>query len=290
VLLDDAFEYQAVRDGSKATETVGVILVQLPDWGGQEANRAHGVTIERSGLYVLRNRREIAPALTFNIFARHNALSRFRGELLFPATLDTELGVTFLKSSWELKPSQSLRDKIDQIVTPYMRQSRKMYYKSLPASSEEIPHDEAAKVITQRAPFLRKPKTLIERRAPKTEPHDGEKRSDPGDRIRTPQRPRTQPALAETARFEARDLGPTAPIYEADLIGRKVIITYNTAHPFYQRFILENRDNRGVIAGIDYLVYSLAAAELRESDDSTFRFIERMREDMSFNLRQLLTT
>jgi hypothetical protein len=289
VLLDDSFDYLVTRDGEKTPETVGVILVQLPDWGGQEANRSHGVTIERSGLYVLRNRRQIAQALTFGIFARHNALSRFRGELLFPASIDVDLGVTFLKSSWELKPSQSLRDKVEQIVSPYQRQARRLYYKSLPTSSEEIPHDEAAKLITQRAPFLRKPKAARTSRTLAIRP-DSVRRQKPDGQTPPPQSLKPQTSLAEIARFEARDLGSTAPIYEADLVGRRVVITYNSAHPFYQRFILENRDNRSVITAIDYLVYSLAAAELMVSDESTYRFIERMREDMSFNMRQLLST
>ena len=60
-----------------------------------------------------------------------------------------------------------------------------------------------------------------------------------------------------------RDLGPTAPFYDASLIGRKVLVTYNGQHPFYERFVLENRDNRSVISAVDFLVYSLATAELR---------------------------
>lgn len=53
--------------------------------------------------------------------------------------------------------------------------------------------------------------------------------------------------------------------------------------------ILDNRDNRGQIATIDYLVWSLVAAELRNVDEEHARFAERMREDASFNLRQLPT-
>ena len=33
----------------------------------------------------------------------------------------------------------------------------------------------------------------------------------------------------------------------------------------------------------------LGTAEIRSWDDQTYKFIQRMREDMSFNLRQLLT-
>jgi len=67
------------------------------------------------------------------------------------------------------------------------------------------------------------------------------------------------------------------------------VVTYNADHPAYQRLILDNRDNRGQIAAIDYLVWSLVSAELRNVDDEHAAFAERMREDASFNLRQLLT-
>jgi hypothetical protein len=287
-LLDDVFEFKS--QGSDEPERVGVILVQLPDWGGQEANRAHGITLERSGLYVMRNRRQVAAALTFNIFSRHNVLSRFRGELLFPASLDVDLGITFMKSSWNLRPSQGLHDKLAQVIAPYHRQARKLYLQSRPTATETIPHEEAAKVIAQRSPFLRRPKSKIEKRATPEASDDSKRERQQGDRVRQPKEPRTQNALGDAARFEVRDLGATAPMYEADLVGRKIVITYNVAHPFYERFILENRDNRGIISGIDYLVYSLASAELLARDEDTYRFIERMREDMSFNLRQLLTT
>jgi hypothetical protein len=292
VFLDDAFDYIYPKGHPRAgdTERIGAILVQLPDWGGQEPNKRHGYFAERSGFYVMRNRREIVPHATFGMFMRHQALSRFRGELLFPATMDRDLGVSFLKSAWDIKPSQSLKDKLEQVVRPFVRQARRFYNASHSESGEQVPHDEAAKIIRQRSPFLRKPVTQIEKRAPREQSGAPINHHQEPHHERVPQDPRTQRALADIASFEVKDLGPTAPIFEAHLVGRKVVVVYNGQHPFYQRFVLENRDNPSVITGIDYLVYSMATAELRALDDDTFQFIERMREDMSFNLRQLLTT
>lgn len=293
ILLDEQFPYTYPSGHPKAgqTEMIGAILVQLQDWGGVEANREHGYTISSSGFYIMRNRREIVPHETLNLYARHNALNRFRGELLFPATMDADLGVKFIKSAWDVKPTQSLHDCLQQIASPYVRQARRDYNRSLTNSGEQVSHEEAAKVIRQRAPFLRRPETVIEKRAPRvqegTERPEGET---PKTRGRDPQEPRTQKALASIAEFRVRDLGPTAPIYEADLDKQKVIVTYNGQHPFYTRYILENRDNPAALTAIDYFVYSLATAEIRTSDDDTAKFIERIREDASFNLRQLLTT
>lgn len=292
VLLDDVFEYGYPKGHQRAgdVESIGAILVQLPDWGGIEANKQHGYTVDRSGFYVMRNRREIVAHTALKLFTRHNEFSRFRAELLFPATMDRDLGVTFLKSNWDIKPSQSLQDKLDQVLRPYLRQARRFYTRSLSSGEEQVPHDEAAKIIKQRSPFLRKPQTEIEARRPPQETSAGNGRDHETKRTRLPQDPRTQRALADIASFEVKDLGPTAPFFEAHLEQRKVVVVYNGQHPFYQRFMLENRDNRSVITGIDYLVYSMATAELRALDDDSYRMIERIREDLSFNLRQLLTT
>ncbi|MGH2447495.1 MAG: hypothetical protein ACRDFS_02670, partial [Chloroflexota bacterium] len=290
VLLEDTFEYTYPRSDARfgRKETVGCVLVYLPDMGGIEENKRHGLTADRAGFYVMRNRRQIVPASMFGTFTRHPEFNRFRGELLFPATMDRDLGVSFLKSSWDIRPSQSLKDKIESEVGPYMRQARKLYRKMRVVADDQISHDEAAKTITQRSPFLRKPRSETERRATESK-GEGSVQPKESSRERYPLA-RAQAALADRVRFETRSDGPTAPFYEATLDGRRVVIAYNVDHAFYERFLVENRDNRSLVVGIDYLVYSLATAEILARDDDTYEFLRRMREDMSFNLRQLLTT
>ena len=68
-----------------------------------------------------------------------------------------------------------------------------------------------------------------------------------------------------------------------------MIVRYNTDHPFYARLVVSQRSNPSVINAVDYLAYSLATAEANAWNDDTYKFIAKMREDMSFNLRQLLT-
>jgi Histidine kinase-, DNA gyrase B-, and HSP90-like ATPase len=290
VLLDEQIDYTwRDEDGDSRTEKIGVFVVHLPDLGGQEANKDAGIRIDNSGFYVLRNGREIVGGTTLRTYTRHNEFSRFRVEINVPAVLDSQLGVSFLKSVFELKPAQGLRDKLDQVVGPYRRQSRKLYLQSRKDAPENVPHEEAAKQIKSRSPFLRKPEAEIERRGPRKPTDDGSKpESKPPERTRSP-RARAQKSLADQATFDAKRLGATAPFYEGTLIGRKILVTYNADHPAYQRLILDNRDNRGQITAIDYLVWSLVAAEIRNVDDNSARFMEAMREDASFNLRQLLT-
>jgi Histidine kinase-, DNA gyrase B-, and HSP90-like ATPase len=270
VLMDEQAEFTWKDKDGTHTDTFGLYAVHLPDFGGKEANEDAGIRPAASGFYILRNGREIVAHTTLRQFTQHAEFARFRCEITVPASMDSQLGVTFLKSSLDVKPTQGLN------------------HKSRKDAPEQVPHDEAAKQIKSRSPFLRKPKAEIEKRGPRKKPNAKEKKAKDPQQPRSP-RDRTQNALADQASFEAKALGPTAPFYEGTLIGRHIIVTYNSDHPAYQRLILDNRDNRGQITGIDFLVWSLVASELRNHDDNSARFMEAMREDASFNLRQLLT-
>jgi len=288
ILLDDSIPF-TFRDpeGTKRTERFGVVIAHVPDFGGLEANKKAGISIETSGFYVLRNNREIVPHTTLNLYRRHNEVSRFRAELAFPGSLDEQLGVTFLKSAVALNPSQALKDKIKEVSSPYRRQSQDRAKKSRKDAEVQVPHEEAAKQIKSKAPLLRAPEAN-DSASPDgaAKPTDGKgKKPKPkasGDGKTARQR------LATEARFEAKELGDHDPFYEPSLDGKHVVVTYNARHPAYERLILENRDNRGQLSAIDYLAWSLSAAELRAVDDDQAAFAERMRVDMSFNLKQLL--
>jgi hypothetical protein len=290
ILLDEPVEFTWKDGNGEQSATVGVTIVHLPDKGGPGPNQTAGITISDSGYYILRNGREIVAGATLGMFGRHAEFSRFRCELSFPAKMDSQLGVTFLKSAFSVSPTQGVRDKIEAVTAPFRRQSRTLYKASKPESDEKIPHEEAAKQIKAKSPFLRKPEAEIEKREPREKTDEREPTDDTKEptRTRSP-REQVQKSLADQASFEARHAGPYAPFYEGSLDGRRVVVTYNADHPAYQRLILDNREDRGQIAAMDYLVWSLVAAELRNVDEDHARFAEVMREDASFNLRQLLT-
>ena len=292
VMFDEPIEFHAeLPDGTKKTEQINICAVHLPDMGGNEANEDAKITISTEGFYIQRNGREILAADTLGLFTRHSEYSRFRAEINLPGTLDADLGVSFLKSTGSLDMSQALKERIKQVVIPYLNQSRKQYKKSTPKAKDSVQHNGAEQHIKARSAFLRKPEATVEKRESPTKNNDSEK---PGaqprdvERMRSP-RENAQRALADEAMFKAEHRGPHAPFYEGDLDGRRVIVTYNADHPAYERLILENRDNLSQVSAIDYLVWSLVAAELRNVDQKHFEFVERMRIDASFNLRQLLS-
>lgn len=290
VLAEDEFEFTwKDQAGKKRSDVITYTVAHLPDFGGEEVNRGKGIRPENSGFYVLRNGREVLRGSMLNVAKRHPEQARFRAELSFPGTMDSQLGITFLKSSAQLHLSQALRDKIDQVIGPFRRESQRRFKKSRKDATEAVPHEEAARRIAARSKVLRKPEAEQEARFPskKTTP---KKEKSPDDETRSARTPRksARRALADGADFVAMRLGPTGPFFEPALEGKRIRITYNADHPAYEKLILDNRENRSQIAAIDWLTWSLAAAELREINDENAEFMERMREDFSFNLRQLL--
>lgn len=289
MLFDDEVEF-SFRDaaGKKRTDKIGVAIAHVPDFGGSEANRKAGISIESSGFYILRNNREIVPHTTLGLYKRHNELARFRAELSFPGSMDEQLGVTFLKSAVALHPSQALRDKIKEVAFPYRRQSQSRYKKSKKDADIQVPHDEAAKHIKSKSQLLRTPEAETTNGGDPGQPGSEVEKGGKKDGKPSESTPNLRQRLATEVTFEAKDLGEYDPFYEPSLDGKKIVVTYNGKHPAYERLILENRENRGQLTAIDYLVWSLSAAELRAVDDEQAAFAQRMREDMSFNLRQLL--
>jgi hypothetical protein len=286
ILYEDDVEFSFKdQDGRKVKETFGVVVAHVPDFGDLTANRKAGISIENSGFYVVRNNRQLVAGTPLGVYKRHNELARFRAELSFGGAMDDQLGVTFLKSAVELHPTQALKDKIDQTVFAYRRQSQKRSAFSRKNADVTVPHDEVSKAIKAKAPLLRTPESNGSPGGPKSEKSKSNgsgkgKGKDGGGTGR--------PILATGARFEAKDMSENDPYFVPSLDQKVVVITYNAKHPAYERLILENRENRGQLAAIDYLVYSLATAELRAVDDEHADFAERMRLDTSFNLKQLL--
>ena len=60
---------------------------------------SHKVNQTTQGFYVVRNNREIVEGEDLNLFIKNNELNRFRGEILFNASLDEIMGVNFTKKA-----------------------------------------------------------------------------------------------------------------------------------------------------------------------------------------------
>lgn len=269
-------------------EKVKVTMVILPDFG-IEGNESRGIGPRNSGFYVLRNHREIAEAQTLDIFTRHPDLNRFRAELLFSGDLDEEMGINFTKR--ELNPTQRVTDKLKNELFPVIRSIRGKIKKQRSLKEDSnIQHDESQRVIAEKAKLLRVPPIERELRHRKdtengttVEPKNTERQREHFSRS-------TKEYQKLNCRFEEGHLESAGPIYDCWMEGKKIVIRYNVDHPFYQRFLVENSSDPSAQLSVDFLIFSLASAELRAAHEDNARLIEIFRFDMSTNLRVLLSS
>jgi hypothetical protein len=145
--------------------------------------------------------------------------------------------------------------------------------------------DNALKHLTELSP-----RDWVERRGQRTEKNGRVRPTDEATGTERKNLRSTQRSgIAERCRFLKQRLGPNGQIFECDLEGRTVVIQWNIEHAFYKRFIVDNQDDGRLVTAVDFLVFSMACAELRERDEEHVEFINNMKAVVSANLRTLLT-
>jgi hypothetical protein len=241
----------------------------------------------------MRNQREIIGAVTLNFFTKHNDFNRMRGELFFPGTLDRLVGIEFTKRQVSL--DQSIHDQLANTLMPTCRTIKRREAtrkRTVVGEAEKQLHEQAARAIAEKDKLLIKPKAALEKRAPSagTGHTAPENRGERGSHRVRANFNRTQAvAAALNCEITEERMGPNGQVYECDLEGRKIILRYNVEHPFYQRFILDNIDDGRVVTAADFLVYSMATAELKTGvEDGQLETINNFKAVMSANLRTLL--
>lgn len=230
-------------------------VVDLPDYG-QAGNKDLGIIPQNSGFYVLRNNREIMEATTFDFYKKHPDFSHFRAELSFDGSLDGVFHTDVKKMS--INPSQAFIDKLKQAASGLIVESGRQGRRRAHAAKGEIDHSMAEKNITRRTPLIPKPRTLVERRSPKSK--EAVHARGNGDRTRTPHVGDLRTVSGLKVVFEEGDYGD-GPFYIVRQEGRTIRVTYNRENPFW-RELVEHATDAKVIAILDYLVFGLANAEL----------------------------
>jgi hypothetical protein len=289
VFSDEDYDFKfADADGNEVVEKFRVKMVTLPDYG-TDGNKERGFVLGNQGFYILRNNREIAEAQTLGLFNRHSEFNLFRAELHVPATLDAVLGVNFTKR--EVKPSQAFVDKLRQATAGQLKTIRAQRWKKRVTTDEKTDqHHEAARLITAKSHLLVKPKAEIEKRSPKSK-EDADKRRNGDDSTKSRKNfKKTQLTPDDLrCRFEQVSLGEGGQIFEAYQEGRTIIVQWNVDHPFYQRFVVENDADDGLITAVDFFIWAWASAELMVYEDGKVaEMLDHMKTLISMNTRTLL--
>lgn len=262
IYSDDEYEVNWTdrSTGEKRTGKVHVKLVLLPDTSPDKAKDL-GINIPNQGFSVLRNNREIAFGLMpWN--AKHNSFNRIRGEISFDSSLDEAMGVNFTKNNIDMIDSVS--DSLAGVLKPQIRSmKKKIDYGRKITPDEEKNHKEAEDTINKKAKVL----------------------------ITPPAKKEADNSSKANVRFETIQCRKNGPIFEADQEGKTIVIRWNVDHPFYTRFVRENADNKTLVTSVDFLIYSLAVAQIQAigDDDEKAEMIENIISMMSTNMKVLLS-
>lgn len=280
IYSDEEYEFTIKDDeGTEKKETIRVRLGILPDFGSA-GNSERKINAATQGFYVMRNNREIEKGSTLGFYTRHPQLNRFRGEIYFSATLDESMGVNFQKNGVDLE--QGIFDKIQTDVKHQIIAINRMLQKGKAAKeAKDINHKESERHINKKAPLLKTPKPTddIDKQVNKEKKQGGGRGKDKNQR---------KPREDVRVRFEAQHDGKAGHIYETRMEGKTTVIIWNIDHPFYERFVVGTKEDKTLSTSIDFMIYSLATAELSIMNDGTLDMIEEFKNIMALNLNTLL--
>ncbi len=259
----------------------------------EELQKNTDINMKNQGFSVLRNNREIAFGFVpKDWFTKHPNYNRVRGELSFDSELDGPMGVNFTKNGIDMV--DSIDNSLRNDLLPQMRAMSNKTKKNTKISKEEIDsHKEAEKVINNKSkllitPVVKKEKRDTNKEKTQTEVVEQNSKENLQERERKPKKTQDSNANVE---FRTAKNGRLASIFEAWQEGKKIIIEWNTEHPFYDRFVIENKDNQHLVTSVDFLIYSLAAAQIQAMGDDANKaiMVENIISTMSINMRALLS-
>ena len=251
-----------------------------------------GINMANQGFSVLRNNREIAFGF-MPWFAKHNSRNRVRGEISFDSSLDEAMGVNFTKNDIDMV--DSVDNALQHILKPQITSMANKIKRGMEATEEEMTsHIEAEDAINKKAKVLITPPVKKEQRnspKPKDVEEKMEKVEKPEDEERKLRIPKKYQGTNANVRFDTMHYGQSGVMFEAEQEGKTTVIRWNVDHPFYTRFVRENADNKTLVTSVDFLIYSLAAAQIQAigEDDDKAQMIENVISTMSTNMKVLLS-
>ncbi len=258
-LIDEEKEFEG--------EVVRLKIVALPRLS-QAESLTHGINIPNQGFYLMRNSRQIARALSLGMRSlKHNSFNRFRAEIFFPAALDKPMGVTFTKNGVSIHTlDPTLKNWIDHLVQPQLLALRQQTKKDVAAETEDtIDHSSSERVFKSKSKLLPdiKPEN-VEPVKEWREEHDAE------------------------VKYTKKGMGRLGPMFEHESVGRRIHITYNTEHPFYQEVYAGRSEDKDLTNAMDFLIYSFAAGLVRISTVDNQNTIDSVLDTFSDSLRALM--
>lgn len=263
--------------------------------------RSRGFNVNNQWFYIIRQKRQIARAMTLNIFQRHNSLNYFRAEISFSPALDRYFWVQTNKSRFSLNPNirEKLEEKIENSIAE-IRKIAKDFHRSsnINKTNEWIPYSE--KIAAEVDKDLR-PNTI------NPTPEEIEKVEIINEQERKKEIGKIEKdiTLDETEKVKKKNIinnkfqsfrpfeidlieNEYAPFYDFKPHWKASKVSINIFHPFYTK-IYERAIENKTSAVIDLLLFSLAKAEaIHYSNETIRKFYKEQRLEWSTILQKYL--
>lgn len=244
-VLDQDIE---LAPGKKAHLTV----VELPEFG-QQGDAEVDIFPHNSGIYVVRNGRQIMDAQTFGFYRHHHSYSHFRAELAFDGSLDEDFHVDVKKGMvW---PDSRMLDRLRQKMAPLVAESGKRG-RDRDQKPVRVTHAAAEERIAAVFPMPAAPPAKAPEKAKPADPNKPEVKRMPDSPAPTKRVEFTQVKDTENSRF-------FKTLNHAD--GR-VTIVLNTAHPFVGYVAKQP----GGMSVLDAVAFALSRAEEEIQDGEKY--------------------
>ncbi|HAT1956912.1 TPA: ATP-binding protein [Legionella pneumophila] len=260
------------------------ILPRKEEFSSEENRISAKISNEKQGVYVYRENRLIHGPDWLGMYKSEPHFSLLRVELSFSHELDEAFQVDIKKSRILLNEHlyEFLREKL---LSSPRREAETRYRQGVAATAKgaaTLLHTNSGNAIHQKSGVMKIAKITSvneEKEEITIQNNSGENTSK--FRIITSDNPgemhiSTAPTL------------DNAVLWEAALVNGNPGVVLNTGHPYYPKAYLPNIQNSVVIQALDFLLWSLAQAELNNINDENRDAFEEFRIEVSRNLKKLV--
>ena len=272
-------------DGKKASFSVrAFILPRKEEFSSEENRNAARVSNDLQGVYVYRENRLIHGPDWMNMYKSEPHFSLLRVELSFTNELDDAFQVDIKKSRILL--NQDLYTWLrETFLTSPRREAETRYRKGAAATAKgtaALLHKNSNNAIEMRVASLATPKVLgADAATGDVQLQNNSGKQNAKLTIVIPDAPSSVHVTTSATLTDG-------VLWEAALIKGKPGVTLNAGHPYYAKAYLPNVGNDPLIQALDFLLWSLAQAELNNTNQETAAAFEEFRIEVSRNLKKLV--
>ena len=240
---------------------------------------------KNQGFYIYREGRLISAGGWHGMFALEDHYKCYRVKLEFGYELDEAFKVDVKKSRIIFDPQ--LDEYLKVLLQPGYREANARYrgHKKDTAIKVKIDHDTSSIVITNE-PGTKQPAVI----SSKIDKGEVLVSNNMGARIQLKVPPQTTVMHGEAVKAVGDITSgmlwePSFESLDSDL---RPAVRLNEHHDFYQKIYKRCQHSPHATQGMDFLIWTLAAAELNNTDNDMKKVFEDIREEVSGNLRKLL--